>query len=70
MGNDTEVTWAATEDGVKKLRVTLLGDVLNGAVVINQTDLDNVIAKETKTATELAVATSLAVTTSADAGGN
>jgi hypothetical protein len=68
MSDNAEVTRAATENGVEELRVTLLGDVLNGAVVINQTDLDNVIAKETKTTTELTIATSLAVTTGADVG--
>ncbi len=70
MSNNAEVSRAATEDGVEELRVTLLGDVLNGAVVINQTDLDNVIAKKTKTAAELTIATSLTVTTSTDAEWN
>lgn len=70
MSNNTEVSRAATEDGVEEFRVTLLGDVLDGAVVINQTDLDNVIAKKTKTAAELTIATSLAVTTSAYAEWN
>jgi hypothetical protein len=70
MGDNAEVTRAATEDGVEELRVTLFCDVLNGAIVINETNLDNVIAKETKTATELTISTSLAVTTGADAEGN
>ena len=70
MSNNAEVSRAATEDGVEELRITLLGDVLDGAVVINQTDLDNVIAKKTKTAAELTIATSLAVTTGADAEWN
>ncbi|KAI6749576.1 hypothetical protein HG530_014990 [Fusarium avenaceum] len=52
----------------EELRVTLLCDILDSTVVVDQANLDDMIAEQTEATTELTVTTSLTMATSANVG--